>query len=48
MRDCETYYAKVLTDLLQRFRAAKPNDVSTVTPEQYQILENIQTSPRKR
>lgn len=43
----ETYYAKVLTDLLHRFQAAKPNDVSTVTPEQYHILENIQNISKK-
>lgn len=38
----ETYYSKILTDLLDRFKAAKPNALRTVTKEQFNILENIQ------
>lgn len=43
----ETYYAKVLSDMLERFKAAKPNNVATVTPEQFHILENIQQISKK-
>jgi NhaA family Na+:H+ antiporter len=38
----ESYYSKILTDLLDRFKKAKPNELRTVTNEQFHILENIQ------
>ncbi len=38
----EGYYTRILGDLLDKFKAAKPNKLRTVTKEQFQILENIQ------